>query len=429
MPEIWAGVDIGKEHHHCVVIDAQGERLLSRRVLNDESALLELIGDVLALSEDALWAVDINHGGAGLLTGLLLGHDQPMVYLTGLAVHQASTAYRGQSKTDAKDAFVIADQARMRNDLGVLRPGDEIAVDLKLLVRRRTDLVNDRTRQINRLREQLLEICPALERALSLTNKGPVLLLTGYQTSAAIRRSGVRRIETRLKNRKVKAATALAQVVVEAAQAQHTSLPGETLAASMVARVAKGVMALEEEIAELDALIEARFHEHPHAEVIRSLPGMGRSRRPGCPAGSFAPGKPGIYPASALSRLLPSDEKLLYLRRLRVGLDGRHGGSWKECGWQPADGSRSASSAWRAFDFASEIGADTAVGQWGCRRARRHPEGYGEVTEDEFNEEPRLQRHSGAVAGRSVPGHSYELDSLCPTELSANSGCVSGAAV
>ncbi|WP_436801439.1 IS110 family transposase [Streptomyces griseorubiginosus] len=275
MPEIWAGVDIGKEHHHCVVIDAQGERLLSRRVLNDESALLELIGDVLAISEDALWAVDINHGGAALLIGLLLGHDQPMVYLTGLAVHQASIAYRGQSKTDAKDAFVIADQARMRNDLGVLRPGDEIAVDLKILVRRRTDLVNDRTRHINRLREQLLEICPALERALSLTNKGPVLLLTGYQTPAAIRRSGVRRIETWLKNRKVKGATTLAQVVVEAAQAQHTSLPGETLAAAMVARLAKGVMALEEEIAELDALIEARFHEHPHAVVIRSLPGMG----------------------------------------------------------------------------------------------------------------------------------------------------------
>ncbi|MDH6521785.1 hypothetical protein M2163_001223 [Streptomyces sp. SAI-135] len=145
MPEIWAGVDIGKEHHHRVVIDAQGERVLSRRVLNDESALLELFGDVLALSEDALWAVDINHGGAALLIGLLLGHDQPMVYLTGLAVHQASAAYRGQGRTDAKDAFVIADQARMRKDLGMLRSGDETAVDLKILVRRRTDLVNDRT--------------------------------------------------------------------------------------------------------------------------------------------------------------------------------------------------------------------------------------------------------------------------------------------
>jgi transposase len=27
--------------------------------------------------------------------------------------------------------------------------------------------------------------------------------------------------------------------------------------------------------AELDALIEARFHDHPHTTVIRSMPGMG----------------------------------------------------------------------------------------------------------------------------------------------------------
>lgn len=78
-----------------------------------------------------------------------------------------------------------------------------------------------------------------------------------------------------MKNRKVKGAAAIAQAAVAAAQTQHTALPGEKLAASMVARLAKGVMALEEEIAELDALVEARFHEHPHAEVIRSLPGMG----------------------------------------------------------------------------------------------------------------------------------------------------------
>ncbi|MFJ2270155.1 IS110 family transposase [Streptomyces sp. NPDC087849] len=275
VPRIWAGVDIGKEHHHCVVLGAQGERLLSRRVLNDETALLELISDVLALSGETLWAVDINHGGAALLIGLLLSHDQPMVYITGLAVHQASTTYRGQGKTDEKDAFVIADQARMRKDLGLLRPGDEIAVDLRTLTARRTDLVNDRTRQINRLRAQLLEIFPALERALNLSKKGPVVLLAGYQTPAAIRRSGASRIGTWLKNRKVKNAGALAETVVEAAHSQHTALPGEKLAAAMVARLAKGVMALDAEIAELDALIEARFHEHPHAGVIRSLPGMG----------------------------------------------------------------------------------------------------------------------------------------------------------
>lgn len=275
MAEIWAGMDIGKEHHHCVVINTNGERLLSRRVHNDETELLELIGDVLAISGDVLWAVDLNHGGAALLIGLLVAHGQHVAYLTGLAVHRASATYRGEGKTDAKDAFVIADQARVRRDLGLLRPGDEIAVDLRTLTTRRLDVVFDRTRQINRLRAQLLEIFPALERVLELTKKGPVMLLTGHQTPSAIRAAGAKRIETWLRNRKVRGAAALAAKAVEAAQAQHTALPGEELAAAMVARLAKTVMAFDEEIAELDALIEAKFREHPHAEVILSLPGMG----------------------------------------------------------------------------------------------------------------------------------------------------------
>ncbi len=130
MPRIWAGVDIGKEHHHCVVINADGERLLSRRVLNDETALLELIGDVLALDTDVLWAVDLNHGGAALLIGLLISHDQLMVYITGLTVHRASASYRGEGKTDAKDAFVIADQAFLTADAGTLLAfgGQDVAV-------------------------------------------------------------------------------------------------------------------------------------------------------------------------------------------------------------------------------------------------------------------------------------------------------------
>ena len=158
-----------------------------------------------------MWAVDLNHGGAALLIGLLVNHGQPVAYLTGLAVHHAWGTYRGEGKTDAEDAFVIADQARVRPDLGLLRPGDEIAVDLRTLTTRRLDLVFDRTRQINRFRAQLLEIFPALERALDLTNKGPITLLTGYQTPAAIRRAGAKRLEIWLKNRKVHSAAALAK--------------------------------------------------------------------------------------------------------------------------------------------------------------------------------------------------------------------------
>lgn len=78
-----------------------------------------------------------------------------------------------------------------------------------------------------------------------------------------------------LKNRKVKGAAVLARTAVDAVRAQHTALPGKQLAAAMVVRLAKGVMVLDDEMTELDALIETRFQQHLLAEVIRSLPGMG----------------------------------------------------------------------------------------------------------------------------------------------------------
>ncbi len=45
--------------------------------------------------------------------------------------NRASESYRGEGKTDAKDAGVIADQARIRRDLHLLRADDETVTDLK----------------------------------------------------------------------------------------------------------------------------------------------------------------------------------------------------------------------------------------------------------------------------------------------------------
>ncbi|MFF8004431.1 transposase [Streptomyces sp. NPDC007917] len=81
MAQIWAGTDIGKTHHHCVVLDAEGKRLLPRRVPNDEPDLLLLLADVLAIDEDVVWAVDVADGMAALLVNLLLNHGQHLVYI------------------------------------------------------------------------------------------------------------------------------------------------------------------------------------------------------------------------------------------------------------------------------------------------------------------------------------------------------------
>ncbi|MCM2424126.1 IS110 family transposase [Streptomyces sp. RKAG293] len=275
MAAIWAGIDAGKAHHHCVAIDGSGHRLLSRRVVNDEPELLELLADVLALGDEVTWGIDLADGGAALAIAILLNHDQPVLYLSGRAIHRASEGYRGEGKTDAKDAAVIADQARIRRDLHPLRAGDETAIDLKILTGRRMDLVADRTRTVNRLGAQLTGIFPGLERVLDLTNTGPLVLLTGYQTPAALRRIGRKRLETWLRNRKVYRADQLAEEAVEAAERQHTSLPGERLTARMVHTLASEVMGLNQQVAEIDKLIEVRFREHHQFAVITSMPGLG----------------------------------------------------------------------------------------------------------------------------------------------------------
>lgn len=64
--------------------------LLSRKVINDEPELLNLISEVLALGEDVVWSVDVADGMASLLVNLLLNHEQTIVYLPGLAVDRAS---------------------------------------------------------------------------------------------------------------------------------------------------------------------------------------------------------------------------------------------------------------------------------------------------------------------------------------------------
>lgn len=104
----------------------------------------------------------------------------------------------------------------MRRDLQPLQDWDEIAVDLEDPHRSPLRPAADRTRAINRMRAQLLEYFPALERAFD------------YAAAAAV-----------------------------------------------VQTLAKAVLALDEEISSIDLKIAARFREHRDAEVIVSMPGMG----------------------------------------------------------------------------------------------------------------------------------------------------------
>jgi transposase len=274
LDQAWVGVDVGKDHHWAAAVDADGRVLLSRKVANDQQAILAVLAEVEALARRLVWTVDLTTAEAALLLAVLWGQGQRVRYLAGRAVSQAAVGYRGEAKTDAKDARIIADQSRMRRDLPELHPGQDLVVELRILTSRRADLVADRTRAINRLRQQLTAICPALERAADLANqRGWVVLLAHYQRPGDLRNLGVAGLAALLAG--FRTADRIAQAAVAAASTQTVQLPGQDVAAGVAGALAREVLELEARITQTDHALQERFGRHQLAEVICSMPGFG----------------------------------------------------------------------------------------------------------------------------------------------------------
>ncbi|CAL9634847.1 IS110 family transposase [Streptomyces sp. enrichment culture] len=273
---VWAGIDAGKGHHWAAAVDETGATLWSKKIDNDESAILSALGEILDLADEVRWAVDISGTASALLLALLAAHGQQAVYVPGRTVNRMAGAYRGEAKTDARDAYIIAETARHRRDFATIDVPAQLAAELALLTAHRPDLVADRVRMINRLRDVLTGVFPALERSFDYSaHKGALVLLTGYQTPAAIRRRSRARLTAWLANRGVRSADAVAVTALEAARTQQTALPGEEVAAQIVADLAEQILALDERLKRIEKRIRETFRSHPQAEIIESLPGMG----------------------------------------------------------------------------------------------------------------------------------------------------------
>lgn len=163
----------------------------------------------------------------------------------------------------------------MRPDLSELEPSEEEVAQLRILLGRRRDLVIDQNRTITRLGEALLLLSPALERALDVNRRGPLTLLTHYQSPAQLRRAGQKRVAAYLRKRRVKGFDSVASKALTAAKSQNIALPGESTAARIVAELAAEILALKDRIELIDEEIEQRFFDRPEAEILASLPGMG----------------------------------------------------------------------------------------------------------------------------------------------------------
>lgn len=271
------GIDVAKEAHWATAITDVGDVLLDRRVLNTPPEVAELVSELEALGGERTVGVDVLGGIASLVCALLLEAGERLVHVPGLAVNRGREGTPGgENKSDPRDARVIADHVRTRQELRAVEPEEAASVELRLLVSRRLELVKDQTRRLARLREFLVSIHPGLEQRLDVTNKGDLFLLTRYVTPAEIRRAGLARLTRFLRTcHNLRKPERLAACALEAAREQTFALPGERLTTQFCRELAEDALKARDRLAAIDRQLEELVQGHPDGTLILSLPGMG----------------------------------------------------------------------------------------------------------------------------------------------------------
>ncbi|QJY47895.1 IS110 family transposase [Pseudonocardia broussonetiae] len=274
---VFCGLDVGKSAHHACALDPTGQRLHDKALPNDETALTEVF-QRLATNGRVLVIVDQPASIGALAVAVARSLGIEVAYLPGLAMRRIADLHPGQGKTDARDAYVIADAARtMPHTLRRVGTDDEILAELTVLAGYDDDLAAQTTRLTNRLRDALLHVHPALERLLGpRMDRGGVLdLLAAAPTPDGLRQLGEDGITAVMRSRSPRLAKTLPRQILAALDAQTVVVPGTVAFGRVIVGVATQLREVRTERDTLAAELETRLEAHPLAEVLTSMPGLG----------------------------------------------------------------------------------------------------------------------------------------------------------
>lgn len=274
---VFIGLDVGKGEHHACALDPGGTRVHDKPLPNDEAALREILTR-LAGRGPVLLVVDqpASIGALAIAVARDLGID--VAYLPGLAMRRIADLYPGQAKTDARDAYVIADAARtMPHTLRRVGPDEATLAGLSVLAGYDADLAAETTRLTNRLRDALLHVHPALERLLGkhIDRPGVLAVLAAAPTPAALRELGAEGVTAVMAHRSPRLAKTLPGQILTTLDAQTVTVPGTVEFGRVIAGVATKLAAARDDRDTLRADLEARLADHPLAAVLTSMPGVG----------------------------------------------------------------------------------------------------------------------------------------------------------
>jgi transposase len=275
---VYVGLDVGKSDHHAHGLTPSGKTVLDKKLPNSEPRLRAMLDKLTAKFGTVMVVVDQIANIGALPVAVARDTGCQVAYLPGLSMRRAADLYPGEAKTDARDAYVIADTARtMPHALRDIQTTEEAAAELGMLVGFDDDLAGEATRISNRLRGLLTQIHPSLERALGprLHHQAVLDLLQRHGSPGQLRRMGRANLVRFLTSRAPRLAKRLTDEIIAALDEQTVVVPGTDAAVLIVPSLAGQLAAILEQRVTLEARIKELLEAHSLSQILTSLPGVG----------------------------------------------------------------------------------------------------------------------------------------------------------
>lgn len=182
-------------------------------------------------------------------------------------------------KSDPADALLLAQIMRTDRDAHRPLPDDsEQAGAVRVLARAHQDAVHARQQTANRLRSLLREFFPAALQAFpDLTTRTALVVLAAAPTPAAaarLTRAGLTDL-LHAAGRGTRPAEASRLVEVFTAPQLHQLPAVEQAMGAAVSALVTSLRGADQAVRDLEKTLEPSFEQHPDAEIIDSLPGLG----------------------------------------------------------------------------------------------------------------------------------------------------------
>lgn len=277
---VFVGIDAGKSSHYAVILDRDGDEPLAEgQVGQDEAEIRDLVNTAKRLGTP-LVAFD-QHGAFGwLVVAVAKSEGVDVAHIPPRKFRQVADTY-DEGKSDAKDAFIIADTARSQpRNLEPVPGRSDAMAQIKALSSARDDAVRERTRLYNRLHDLIAQSCPALERVFTkrkLHNDLELRLISKYGGRSGFRRAGRSRVAKWAGSLKYHPNGGPDKVteVFDAIASQSVEAPASDVLELRARRMANRILELEAEERAFNDELERLSASLPEVAILRSVPGVG----------------------------------------------------------------------------------------------------------------------------------------------------------